>query len=786
MTTTPDPWSDERLSAAFTSYAGAAAPPADLVPTVRAVIDGPPAQRSGLPLTARAWRRLLAVTAVVVLAVGGVAGGLVVMGGPPGSGQVTFRDGPSPDLRTLDAGEFVFDFPAAWLAYDASTAFSGGSSIAVLGTQPVETRCGRESHVDINCVFEQPLGPGDIRVFVGTGAYRGGTVLDRTDIENGTTTRLTVGAMPAILDTFDVTADSYYGEDVSFAWSIGRPATLTNVVSIEVRARDPGAAEVKATLDALIASFRFSPPPTPLPSDPAAAEAAARAAIETESAAFRRGYVGDVDSTAETYLECLGDVPVDGSTASVQYGPGGDLGRPVDVSCSWRIGVETPTIWRLDLWFEWSVDSRSGRYTETLWLDVAASVLASTSAGDPPPAASAGPVGPTTVLELPVITVAEALDIRDAGIDDRELAVRGWFSPIPPVGCPAPATWPVTPVEPNCPDQWVVLMAEPEHLVTVEENGFSGGAISGPAFRIDLDDLDGSWQPRLPALGPAEPVEIVVVGHFDDRRSLLCPDAVKDDCRDRFVVDRVEWVDGTTQPFSMVGVDDGRQASTPEAIQAIVAAETPSDSLLSMAVVDGSTGIGRIEPSLGTGRGDFIDQAWVWVTRVLEAERAVSYLVVDGTDAIFEMNGDGIPVQVGGSPLPTAAPSPGAFATFRFNLVATEGSGVGMVVSDGSRWLIDARSATEEEFRGAGPGVEVGRLTVDQLGSNILLVRWAGGPCDSALTLDIAPGEPLHLSLRGDHKPCDAMGIGRGVVLTFNGDIRADQVTTEDLQRSVG
>ena len=676
--TTPDPWSDDRLDAAFAAFAAFAAstppapPSADAVAATMARLRDRPAQ---VP----AWRRLLPAAAVIAVAIGGITGGVALLGGTGGTGLVEFKDGPTPDLRTLDAGDFAVDFPADWLAYDASTAFSGGSSIAVLGTQAVEPRCGDTGHVDINCVYEQPLGPGDIRIYVGTGAYRGGTVLDRPDIENGTTTRLTVGGMPAILDEFDPQPDSFYREDLSLAWAIGQSRSLTNVVRIEVRARDPGSAEVRSIAKALIDSFRFTPPPTPLPSDPAAAAEAARTAIRLEAEAFRRGYVSDVDSTAETYLECLGGEPVTASRASVRYGPGGDLGQLVDLACTWTIREETPAIWRLDLTYEWTVDGRSGRYIQSRWLDASATVLAGTFAGDPPPAAVTGPVVPAGVFDLPVINVSEALEVRDAGVDDRELAVRGWFSPIPPIICPAPATWPVSPVEPNCPDQWVVLMAEPESLVTVEENGFSGGLVSGPAIQIDLDDIDRGWQPPLPTLGPAQPVEIVVIGHFDDRRSLLCPDAVEDECRDRFVVDRVDWVNGTTQPLSVVDVLDGEPASSVNDIQAIVAEEAPGSPLLSVALVDGPTGIGRIEPSLGTGQSNFIDRDAVWVIRVLEVDQAVTYLVIDGSDAIYEMNGQGLAGLVGGTPPPLpAGPTepPAVVRSYSFALIASEGPAI--------------------------------------------------------------------------------------------------------------
>lgn len=393
-------WDDERLAAAFAARAARAARVSvsdDLVGTTLERLR--PARRQS------PWARLLPAGAALVLVLAVVGGGIAMLGGPAGplgTGAVAFRDGPTPDLRTLDAGDFAFEFPAVWLAYDASAAFSGGSSVAVLGSQAVEPRCGDARHVDINCVFEQRLGSGDIRIYVSTGAYRGGTVLSRPGIENGTTTRMTIGGMPAILDEFDPQPDSYYREDLSLAWVIARPRSLSSTVRIEVRARDPGSAAARSITTALIDSFRFTPPPTPLPADPVAAINAARNAIRIEADGFRRGYVGNVDSTAATYLECLGDEPVTASRRSVRYGPGGDLGRLVDLACTWTISEETPTIWRLDLTYEWTVDGRSGRYIESRWLDASATVIAGTFAGDPPPAFEPGPVVPTSVFALPV------------------------------------------------------------------------------------------------------------------------------------------------------------------------------------------------------------------------------------------------------------------------------------------------------------------------------------------------------------------------------------------------
>ncbi|MGP1674308.1 MAG: hypothetical protein ACTS8Z_03720, partial [Candidatus Limnocylindrales bacterium] len=175
---------------------------------------------------------------------------------------------------------------------------------------------------------------------------------------------------------------------------------------------------------------------------------------------------------------------------------------------------------------------------------------------------------PDTVLGIPVISVVGAMTIRDTGIDDRELAVRGWYTAVPPIPCPyTPAT---SPVQPVCPDDWVVLMQDPESTVARLENGFQGSGAVGPSIHIDLDDLDTSWAPTSVELGPSTPIEIVIVGHFDDRRSFACPAAEVDACRDRFVVDRVDWAGGRPLPTSAFDLVEGGASSTAADVEAMV------------------------------------------------------------------------------------------------------------------------------------------------------------------------------------------------------------------------
>jgi hypothetical protein len=271
--TARQPWDDRRLEAAFAARAGAMTTPSDLVETT---LDRVRTAERPAP----SWRRWLPAAAVFFLAVGVAAGGLALS--DEVVGRRLFRPGPTPDLKTLDTGEFAFDYPASWLAYDASASFSGGSATAVLGTMPVERRCGDERHVDINCVSEQRLEPGQVRLYVGTGSYRSGTIWDRPTIENGTVTRVEVGRMPATFAEGNGSPESYYREDKSLHWEIARPGMDgTSVVELEGLLKEPGVAEGREQLEALIASFRFTngpdPSMTPTP-EPSPTETAPRLA----------------------------------------------------------------------------------------------------------------------------------------------------------------------------------------------------------------------------------------------------------------------------------------------------------------------------------------------------------------------------------------------------------------------------------------------------------------------------------------------------------------------------
>jgi hypothetical protein len=113
-------------------------------------------------------------------------------------------------------------------------------------------------------------------------------------------------------------------------------------------------------------------------------------------------------------------------------------------------------------------------------------------------------------------------------------------------------------------DRDAVPVVEPvcwEHFIRLTQDrqqGLESGQYSpwepptGPAIGISFDQVDTGWMPNYPNQGAVPSYSLVVIGHFDDRRATLCPQEVAAKCRDRFVVDRVESIDGVKQGSSFV------------------------------------------------------------------------------------------------------------------------------------------------------------------------------------------------------------------------------------------
>jgi hypothetical protein len=381
-------------------------------------------------------------------------------------------------------------------------------------------------------------------------------------------------------------------------------------------------------------------------------------------------------------------------------------------------------------------------------------------------------------MGLPIISVGDAIAIRDAGIDDREIAVHGWFWPVAPIPC---TLSPLTSLQPVCLDQYVVLMAGPEVLGTGGSSGYSGARPTGPSFQIDLDDLDNAWQPALPA---SQPVEIAVVGHFDDHGSTSCSAEQQNACRDRFVVDRVDSVNDETLPTSIVDYLEGTGSPFDDA-QAIIDAVRPGVTVLSAAHA-----IGGFDPR----RTDHaFDDPARWIVRVLDQGVLATYMVVDSTGSIYQLTADG-PVlvalstpgeRVTPSPSPVPKPSPAwgpwppkdAFSVMEFKddtgrkafAAIVDASGLLTSVAEGVPDAAIGDGALEGFFR-------------DPSGTHRYRLRWTTTICDREMTVSIAREVARIVIEHAPREGCDAMGIGRDLVLQFTQDVDPAAVELQVIQ----
>ncbi|HEX6869351.1 MAG TPA: hypothetical protein VF119_11130 [Candidatus Limnocylindrales bacterium] len=374
---------------------------------------------------------------------------------------------------------------------------------------------------------------------------------------------------------------------------------------------------------------------------------------------------------------------------------------------------------------------------------------------------------------LPIIGVRDAIAVRDAGVDDREMAVKGWFTLARPRNCGiVPPERPISPVQLRCPWDRTWLTADRD-----DANVPTGPALNPMVSGLDMTSFEQA----------STPVDVVLVGHFDDRRAEMCPEAEIQACRDRFVVDSVAFVDGVEQPTSGLRMTEGVTTSDAE-IAAIVANEAPDSPILSTTVVSGPGSLVDLEPSLGTGQENLIDQRALWIVRVLESERVVTYIVVDGSDAIYEMNPEGEAILVGGDPPEPSRPSapasvwPPAGARL-VELTSEVGAGqppVRVAVVDHSGRLegvtekgtIDpsTQSLDQRIEAYAEPAVSPGRVHL----------VWVGSICDSQITVTVAADLKTITFDMGPLVDCDSIGIGRELVLDFSGPVEVPEIDLVD------
>jgi hypothetical protein len=277
--------------------------------------------------------------------------------------------------RFHDESGIAFDVPATWTVHDAYVSFTGGSVIAIMGTLPVDVRCGSE-HVDINCYYEQQLSPGTISLVLGIGSFGGGTLFDERPpdpLEIGRS-RTEIGGLPAIVHRYG--PGGYYEQDEGMGWEIAFPRSVLNAYGIQARLRGPGLPAMQAQLDRLIASIAFDDLGPVVGDRPEDAEPAVAAALRELDRRTRRGHVARPEHV--TWYSCFPSTA--GATARriVSFGPEGPLAELRALACRWRAAPESRRLWRVTLELD------GGRYSETLWLTADGMIAGQRRGGTPP------------------------------------------------------------------------------------------------------------------------------------------------------------------------------------------------------------------------------------------------------------------------------------------------------------------------------------------------------------------------------------------------------------------
>lgn len=168
--------------------------------------------------------------------------------------------------RRLVLGNLEVTIPAAWWIHDRLPPSSGfGSMIAVVGTLP----WGPCEDSDLNCHYEQKLGPGQIEVRFGTvsgfaeedmcaiGATRSDLMGRRPDDPVATGRLMRVAGRPTLQTDYDVDRKDYYVSDEWRSWRIAPPGTTEAAYTIEALYQGPGVQVFRRQLDDVIASVRF-------------------------------------------------------------------------------------------------------------------------------------------------------------------------------------------------------------------------------------------------------------------------------------------------------------------------------------------------------------------------------------------------------------------------------------------------------------------------------------------------------------------------------------------------
>jgi hypothetical protein len=330
---------EERLSQTLHATHDAARPSPDLTDRIveRVSVGGGRTVRANVRIALAGMAVLVMVLALVPLAVN------LRSNGPPSDGTV----GP---LTHWDGGGLAFAYPASWSAKPDV----GVTSNVVLWTGRGLVDCTAPTPGAVQC-GPRPVDPG--QVIVEVSKYFAGAplaIIDPTDPSALTPGEkyVTVGGLPAVLQ--DVSPDS--NSRTTLDWQLSVPGQLYYRYSIHAEFKNPGVDQMRAQVEALVASVRYDPPAPVLGS--------------ANGPPFAARWL-DQTRTSDPAFACFPDVPGQIATATVTRMPFAQLVKPLPVTCGTAVEPVPIGLWRIVLTESWTADSdrTAGTLTTTVWLN---------------------------------------------------------------------------------------------------------------------------------------------------------------------------------------------------------------------------------------------------------------------------------------------------------------------------------------------------------------------------------------------------------------------------------
>jgi hypothetical protein len=397
-----------------------------------------------------------------------------------------------------------------------------------------------------------------------------------------------------------------------------------------------------------------------------------------------------------------------------------------------------------------------------------------------------------------VYSVSDAISARDKGtLGSETIDVGGYWSDIAvAMSCPAPSHE-LNMLEMYCASGFgITEHFEPAWTVTSNGVAMTTSRTDGPLLEPYVSQ---DFRLRLSPTVPIGPIPVVVAGHFDDPEAANCVAEVRDECRQRFVVDEIVDYEPSSAP------------TLPPS-----PSPTPFPSPPPPGLFDASTCAGDVAYSfVGWTTADTLDipldftgHAWAVVTQdvvplgdwnndanspghfsLAMGQRVclafdmdyggILFSVVKGTsyrlwddgrrtksDEMGQGSGDPT-LPAAGQPPVLPEPITGAMAGPNLpDLAAT--------IRDWSGELVSARPATDAELSLPGSGTRDGTnaaaLVLPNDPRSVLIVQAECGS-DQKVRVTITADREFVLLLAADRTDCGKPGARRGAVLTFDSDV---------------